>query len=1043
MKDYFIKKLIVTMSALMLVSFTLSAQRVVKGTIVDAASNEPLIGAGILVKGTTTGTVTDMDGNYQITVPSDDAVLQFTFLGYVAQEIVAGTQTQINVSLAEDITELSEIVVVGYGTVKKEDLTGAVTVVTSEDLAKANVSDFGRALQGKASGVIVNQSGDPSRGAEFKIRGVGTINADNSPLVVIDGIIGGDLATLNPQDIESIQVLKDASSAAIYGAQGANGVIIVTTKRGQSGKPRVTLGAYVTLNTVPELYNMMNADQYSDFYNYRYEQTGVELQQAYSDEFRQYYYGEGWQEGTNWQKELLKNSTSQNYYMNVSGGAEKSNFSISMEYMKTEGLLIKSSADRIGLRANSDFTINKFFKIGETLSVSRRHQTGSTSDNGQIGAWSNSLTVSPLMKVYNDNIKGGYESVQDKIPYINNDTVLNTGGNDKGNPLPNIMLRDEHRYRTNVLSTVYLEFQPVKWLTYKIMPTANTYFNRNYNYIPSYDTSGVRQQDDAVLTERYDQGYTVGLVNQLSFNKSFQKHNIGLTLVNDIQRTEGTYLDGRGDDFQYEYLPVMSQSDPDKQTLTGGNSKERSNAYLGRLTYDYNSRYLLTASLRRDGISKFVAENRTDIFPSLSAAWKISEDFLQNVDQITSLKLRAGWGQTGNAKIGNNLFVTELATYNDFSPVFGQDQSQQQVALALNELYRVGNRNLKWESQEMTNIGFDLNAFNGRFLLTTEYFYKKSNDLLLQRDIMRIYAKQAEGDLGRPYANIGEVVNKGIELDATYRKMVGAFNYDISASFTKVKNEITYAPEIIRSGGTTSIEGHTVGSLYGYIAEGIVQESDFDENGRYRHERIVGMDTTNNFEQYLGNIRYKDLNGDGIINDLDQTIIGKSLPDFTYSFTVNLMYKGFDLYMFFYGVQNVKAYNQMRKQNESFFAQDLDHNKSVEFANGYWTPERPSTEFVRADQYSSPLNYDNMSTWWVEDASYLRLQDVQLGYTMPAQVNNLLNISKLRLYVSLKNVFTLTKYSGIDPESAISNNGFDNGTYPLSFSISGGLNLDF
>lgn len=1012
------------------------AQQTITGVVKDSSTGESLLGATVLVKGTTSGTVTDIDGRYSLRVPDLQGTLVFSFVGYQAQEVEIRGQSIINVQLRVSELMLGETVVIGYGTVRKSDLTGSVAVVSSEELNKIPASNFTRALQGRAPGVMVTQSGSPGGGAQIRVRGIGSINQSPNPIYVIDGVITGSLGNINPTDIETIQVLKDASAAAIYGADGANGVIIITTKRGEKGKPRVSASSFFSLNRVPNQFEVMNSDEYTAFYSTLLQERNIAVPVAYTDHFRQWYYGEGWQQGTNWQDEVCRVGLGQNHYARISGGGDDSNYSISANYFSEEGILLSTAAKRYSLRANSDFNLGKYIKIGETLSLARFSSQDASTWEGN--PWQVSLITSPLMRMYNENNKGGFEGPQ--IPYEytmpngSTEIVTNTGFNDKVNPRGPMEIGDYRSYSNSVLASVYIEITPVKWLTYKAMPSFEGSFSRSKNWFPAFDL-GVRSRGQAQLTENFYEGISLSLENQLTFNNSFGRNNISATAVHHIRKSDGNYVNVTAQGFPYEQLNVISQSFEDGRQVTGGYSPFTSESYLARIIYDFDRKYLLTASIRHDGNSRFGPTNRWGTFPSLSLAWKVNEDFLTNVEEISMLKLRFGWGKTGNSNIGSFQYQSTIDGFNQFSPVFGLDQ---RMLPALNVVHSFGNPSIKWEAAEMSNLGVDLNLFENKIQLSAEYYIKNQNDLLVKIPMSAAFGRVSGA--GDPWVNLGEIQNRGFEFIGMYRKMDGAFNYNISANFTTVKNEVKYIPGNILSGNNLTTLDHTIGSFYGYIAERILTSADFNEAGNYLHAApATGKPSP-------GDLKFKDLNNDGTINDLDRTIIGKAVPDFIYSLSLEASWKNFDASLFFYGMQNYQVYNHLRAGIEGFSSQDMGHNKLRDYALNYYRADRPSDKYIRADMNNTNQN-DRPSTWFLEEASFLRLKDVQVGYSLPGRVINYLGLSRARLYVSATNTITLTRYSGRDPESPTVSGpltpGNDGGSYPVPRALTAGIQLDF
>ncbi len=546
---------------------------------------------------------------------------------------------------------------------------------------------------------------------------------------------------------------------------------------------------------------------------------------------------------------------------------------------------------------------------------------------------------------------------------------------------------------------------------------------------------GVRSIPESILSEDYSKGSSYGLKNQLDLTRSFGKHNLVFTAVQDIRYGTNSNVTVDASDFPYPQLNVISQAVPANVTSTGGEGEWSEAAYLARLIYNFNSKYLVTMSVRRDGSSNFGPKNKWGTFPSFSVAWKINEDFFRNVDQISLLKLRFGWGKTGNSNIGGFRYQTTLAEPNHFSPVFGLDQTE---AYAINELWTAGNPYVRWESADMLNFGLDANVFRNKLQFSSDYYIKSQYGLLLEVPISRIFGKW---DGTAPVMNIGDIRNSGFEFDLKYSKMEGRWNYQLFANLTTVKNEVISVPSDILTDNNITSEGHSIGSIYGYVAERIIQESDFDAEGHYLYAKPV--------EGYPepGDIMFRDINHDGQITDLDRTIIGKAIPDFTYSFGGELNFKNIDFSVFFYGIQNADVYNTLRRDLESFEAQDRDHNKSADWAANYWTPENPSTKYVRADQNDANRN-TRLSSWWVEDASFLRLKDLQLGYTLPRSWTKRVGIGRTRLYVSAMNLLTFTRYEGYDPESPLSTDdpttpGIDASIYPIPRTFTGGVQLEF
>jgi len=1004
------------------------------GRVIDESSN-PLPGVTVINESGTSGAITGINGEFSLVLPPKSKELKFSFIGMRTQQVPLDGRRFFSIVLSEEPIGLEEIIVIGYGSIKKSDLTGSVAVVTSEALNKMPATSFTRALQGRAPGVLVAQSGSPGTEAQIRVRGVGSINQSSNPIYVIDGVITGNLSNTDPTDIETIQVLKDASATAIYGADGANGVIIITTRRGVKGKPKVSYSGFFSVKKVPDQFEVMNAGEYSSFYSTILKENDIVVPTAYEDHFRQWYYGEGWQQGTNWQDEITRTAFGQNHNARISGGGDDSNYSVSVNYLNEDGILLKSSSERLSLRANSDFNISKNVKIGETFSLA--FLNSQTPGTWEGNPWQVSLIASPLMRMYNENNKGGFEGPQIPYEYVMPDgtteIVNNTGYNDKVNPRAPIEIGDFQSYSNNILASIYIEATFLKWFDFRTMPSIDISFGRSKNWFPAFDL-GVRSRGQAQLTESYFEGKSYSWENQLTFGNKYGNHNIRATAVQHIRKIQNNDINAVAQGFPYEQLNVISQSYEEGRQVRSYYYPFTSESYLGRVNYDFKSKYLLTASLRYDGNSRFGPENRLGSFPSLSVAWKVNEDFLTGIDEISMLKLRFGWGKTGNSNIGYFQYQSLMDAFNQFSPVFGIDQ---RLVPALNVLNSFGNPSIKWEAAGMSNFGFDLNMFDNRLQLSAEYYIKNQDDLLVKIPMSAAYGRISGS--GDPWVNLGEIQNRGFEFTGIYQKMKGKFNYNISANFTTYKNEVKYIPGEILSGNNLTSLGHTIGSFYGYVAERILTSGDFNETGKYLHAKpVTGIPSP-------GDLKFKDLNNDGVINDLDRTIIGKSVPDFMYSLSLEAFYSNFDFSVFFYGMQNFQVYNHLRASVEGFSSQDLGHNKLKDFAFNYYTTERPSEKYIRADINNTNIN-DRASTWFLEEGSFLRIKDIQLGYKLPKKFLSDIKLNNTRIYLNATNIMTFTSYSGRDPESpTVSeplNPGNDNGTYPLPRAITMGIQID-
>jgi TonB-dependent starch-binding outer membrane protein SusC len=1030
------------------------SQAVVKGTVRDSKTNETIPRVNVSIAGTNQGTTTDLEGTFIINVPDPSAALSFSFVGYIKQEVMLNGRTELTIALVQDLLNLDEVVVIGYGAVKKSDLTGSVSVVSTKELTRNPSASAAQALQGKAPGVLVTQNGKPGGSATIRVRGVGSINRESDPIYILDGVQVGNIDGIQPTDIESMQVLKDASASAIYGANGSNGVIIITTKRGKSGKPVVNLNTYVGYQLAPKQYDLMNADQYSAFYTALY---GAKPE--YEQAFREKYYGAGWQQGTNWQKEMFKNGLNQNYNLSIAGGGNNSNFNVSFTYTKDDGTVIKSNANRYSIRANSDFKLGKHIKIGENFSMN--YSMGEDPVTVQTSIWD--LNTSPLMKVYNPYYRGGFESfqspywedaegnlMQGRLPDgYTGPVYINTLGNDKPNPLCAPSLGSNKNYNLGTNASVYLQIDFADWLSYKITPAAEIFSGRNKNWLPMFE--GNRSPGQATLSESYREGISLNLENQLMFKKNFNEvHHVQATVVYQVRSTQYNDISATENGFDFEQLNTLTNGGTISKNIYGSSSDWRMLSYLGRVMYDYKGQYFVTASYRSDGVSVFAPAFRRGNFASASVAWKVNEVFFKDVKEIDALKLRLGWGQTGNSSIGGGFqYLDRISPPNNFYPVFGADQH---IARAQYVFYGFASKEIHWEAAEMLNVGVDLSLFNSKLQSSLEYYVKNNKDLLVAIPISSAFGRID----GNPWFNTGNLQNRGVEFSLQWRDNVGDFNYGIITNFTTIKNEVKYLPVTdITTTNNTTIEGHSIGALYGYVSDGIIQldESNYakDSTGNWQKD-VNGLYTGYKHATHVGNtpqpgdLRYEDLNGDGDVTSLDKTIIGKTIPSFTYTLGFDCSYKNFDFNIFLFGVNDFDIYNAQRASASCMNSQDLDHNKLNDFAENHWTLENASTEYVRVDISNRNVN-DQISTFWIEDGSFLRIKDIQLGYSLSAEKCKLMGIASLRIYANASNLYCFTAYKGRDPEGFMSvdplNSGTDYGNYPIPRSFTGGIQIGF
>jgi len=988
-------------------------QKTITGVINDE-NGLPLPQATVIIKGTTKGVLTDFDGKFSIEVAPTDALI-ISFVGYSPKEVKVGTQSAITVKLG--IVEMDAVVKIGYGTQKVTNLTTAVSVVSPEELSKVPVASFDKALQGKASGVMVtSNSGKPGSGATIRIRGNGSISKEANPLIVVDGVpFDGDLNTINSSDIESFQVLKDASATAIYGARGANGVIIVSTKRGASGATKVSFSTFHSLNVMPKYREMLSSEQYLTLVDSVYKRQGDSLQNAYKKDV--------WQSrgavNTDWQKAITQLAPQHNYSLSVSGGNEYSNFSISGSYYNEEGVVKTSDFERYMIRANSDFYIGekKRIKIGESINLSRVNTIENYVDNPWTQAWQ----ASPLMPIYEPNNLGGYQGPSDSL----------TGENDKTNPLAELMLNDKFNDKTKIFASVYSEVQLLKGLTYKFDVSGIYDFGTNTTWTPRYDlgkrTNLSRSYDYSHDAKRY---YKIDNLLTYTLPKdSGSAHNLVIVAGNSAERSYKRDLSlaiGKGfNDYSGWDAPVPILGAADTATFGGGYTEHAMTGLLARVIYEYKSKYLFAASVREDGSSRFGKSRRKGVFPSLSAGWKVNEDFLKNIESIDMLKLRFGWGKTGNENIDDYAFMEVMDEPMRSQYVFGLNQLN---VFGAQSYASTGNPDLQWEAAEMTNIGLDLNLFNNKFQFSGEYFYKDQEKMLVRVELPYIAGKQR--DVARPFVNLASVVNKGFEFNIVHKNKIGKdFDYSINANLTTINNVVNDLPSTIIEGRSITKIGNSIGSFYGHVYEGLFQnQAEIDAHAKQPNAEP-------------GDFKFKDLNGDNIIDEQDRTIIGKPTPDLILGFNFEFYYKGFDFSMFFNGIFGSDIYHEAKSYSMPYLGND--QNRFVEVLN-YWTPTNTNTDIP---PLSTTDKNDNMrtSSYFIESGDFLRLRTVQLGYTLPKSITTDL-ISRARIYIGGANLLTITGYTGYDPEVSSSNilkANIDGGSYPVPRTYTIGAQIDF
>lgn len=987
-----------------------SQTKTLSGTVLDD-TGAPLPGASIVVSGTTNGTQSDFDGNFTINANSD-ATLLISYIGFITKKVIVGNQNTIKVQLEVDNNVLDEIVVVGYGSQSRADVTGAISTISADDITSIPVATADQALQGRAAGITVLNSGSPGSAPVVKIRGIGTPNNSN-PLYVIDGVISNGLGDLNANDIASISVLKDASTTAIYGSQGANGVVMVTTKNGTSGKVKMSFNTYSGTQFTTERFDLLNTQEYLQYAG----ELGLSPTRANIASTT-----------TNWQDEIFTSGIVQNYDLNVSGGGENSNFRISAGYLNQEGTIVETGFERYSFRANSNFSLGKF-NIGETMSVAFNGQNPEN-QNGGRSLIEHAIKMAPYLPVYNTNNLGGFQG-----PNNGQD------GQDAENPVRAQTLGEALNKSVAISGSIFGEYEIIEGLKFKSQAGLQYRTFNNNRFIPSYndDSEGATHSFSyAQITKNSGTLQTIQLTNSLNYEKTLNDvHNFELLLLADKYENK---LTGINITSQNPISDQVDQVSLEQATLTSNSSETNRIGYLGRLNYNYDGKYLFAASLRRDATSRFGANNRWGTFPSVALGWNIAkEDFLLDSD-ISNLKFRGSWGVVGNDAIPDYQYSATL-TSNFNYPIAGANA----VGTTANGL---ANPNLKWEETTMKNIGLDFGFLNDKITGTVEYYNNTSDDLLIQRTLPISLGIHA----GTITENVGSVETKGFEFSLGYNDFEGDFTWSANLNLGTTKNEVLSLGLLDEfTGGSfenqnisRSVVGEALFHFYGLETDGIYQnEAEVAAVFTAPGSNDVNTDTGERLVQ-PGDIRFKDLNEDGNITADDRTVIGNPYPKLNFGLNLNGAYKNFDFNVFINGVSGNDIYNtniyDLEGMNTLF-------NSSTSVLNR-WTTSNASTTIPRAQ--GTPRNVA-ISDRFVEDGSFTRLKNITLGYTIPDNSGFSKYVSKLRIYVSGQNLITFTDYSGLDPEignSTVINNtryevGIDRGTYPQPKTLLAGLQITF
>ncbi|MCC6724880.1 MAG: TonB-dependent receptor [Saprospiraceae bacterium] len=1038
------------------------AQRTVSGMVTAATDQSPLIGATILVKGTDSGTISDVDGSYSLRVTGNDAVLVVSYTGYETQEIAVGAQNVINISMAESATALSEVVVTGYTSEKKADIIGSVSVVNTQDLLTNPSANLTSQLQGRAAGVVVSGGGEPGAAAKVRIRGF-TSFGNSDPLYVIDGVPTGDASKINPQDIESVQVLKDATAASIYGARAAQGVVVITTKQGKSGTLKLSYDTYVGTQTLPSstFPNLINTNQYLDYLqrsrpaDFKHPvfglmsnpsipdrivvskdlKSGVSASDPAADpalyslkDYGNTYQILGVSAGTNWFDEIVHNGLIQSHQVSASGGTEKATYSLGLNYLDQDGALIYTGYKRYAARMNTQFNPTKFLRIGENIQVI--HEQFLNGDNrGEGGAWAQAYRMVPYIPV--KDIAGGWGG-----------NAVGESGNGTSPVAQLYRQKDNQRKNWKIFGNVYGELEPVKNLVLRTSfgIDQGNFYSKNYTY-RTYERS--ENVGNIGLIQSNDNNLFWTWTNTATYSIEFGKSSLKFLAGTEAIKGQGSGISVNTNTFDFEDPEFITlNTDQNTAPVVSDNLFRQTLAStFGRVDYILNNKYLFNATVRRDGSSKFGADNRYGVFPAFGLGWRVSEEsFMDGADFIDDLKLRGGWGRMGSERVvdANNQYTTFYSNQG----VTNYDINRSQNTLTPGyTARRVGSTASKWETSETTNVGFDLSMANYKWDISFNWFNNDTKDLLVQR-----VRNGLEPLVQQPYINIGKMRNRGFDFSITNRGSITKdLKYDATLTFTHYKNEVIDIdgnPETFYDRNASRLNnvvrtqaGQPISYFRGFQIDGFFESQ-------------ADIDALSQNGAVIGSWRYKDQNDDKVIDDNDRVYLGSPHPDFIAGLNLGLQYKGFDFNAFLVWNYGNEIYNYTKYFTDM---RVFVGGVSERVLTDGWQAGKSNATLPRlapgADNGYTSFTTSTSNSYYVEDGSYIRAKTVQLGYTIPVGVTKNLKMQNLRVYVQGQNLFTITKYSGPDPDINIQGDdllmGVDQSGYPNPRQILFGLNVTF
>ena len=1017
---------------------TTTVAQTVHGTV-TSETGTAIQAASVTVNKTSRGTITDKDGRFTISASSGD-VLTVSSLGFTSKEVTLHGESDIAISLIATNSQLNEVVVVGYGSQKRTAVTGAISTVSGKVLNEVPVISVESALQGRVPGVSVVNNGSPGSSPLVTIRGISSISYASNPLYVVDGFPTGDLSTIDTRDIQSVDVLKDASAAAIYGSRATNGVIMITTKKGsRDGKMHISLDSYYGIQDVTQRLSLLNPSQF-DQYAEAYRGSKVPRRDpSYSPEWvnQPIYQGASTTYGNNvtdWQDAYFKQGAMTSTNIGLSGGNDVSRFYASAGYLNQTGTAPTVGYKRFNFRINSEHKISNVFTFGENLYAASGDQAYDNNETGSRSNLMNVIRIMPYMPVYDPTTSDGFRGVN---------SVLD--GGDPTNPVEDATVKNPGtRTTTKILGNAYVEVNFTKWLKFRSTFGVDYANLLDYRFSPIFNDGGSVAGSSAILatiTNNRSISTTQLYTQQLTFDKTFGNHHVNAIAVYEYQGQNIKNENASGNQASNTLKTLNNASNVSAQTLT---QDLNIISYVGRVNYDFKGKYLLSGAVRRDGGSYWAPGNKWQTFPSASVGWRIDqEDFMKNQTLISELKLRAGWGITGlnGAVLGATPWLASVSANSAYYP-FGNNLTGGPAS----SIQSLGNKDLSWETTKQTNIGVDMGFLHNAFTLSAEYYQRRTDNLILA-----VPLPPSMGYLNSSViTNAGSMSNNGVELQLGYNDRVGAFQWNVSGLISFVTNEVhSLAPGVtnIQAGAdgdftegynvTQTAPGHPIQSLYGYVVEGIFQDS-----------ADIKKHATQAAGTGPGDLMFKDLNHDGVIDAKDETYLGSFIPKYNYSFNLGANYKNFGLSVFFSGVQGNKIYNATRTATEGmirFF------NAGTRVLDA-WTPSHTNTDVPRAIA-ADPNNNARSSTRFVEDGSYLRLKNIELSYNIPLKSLQSMShgvVSNFKIYISAQNILTFTKYTGLDPEvgnkapgSSSLTNGIDYAEYPAPHGYQVGINVNF